>query len=205
MNLGTCVLASVLLGCIACEAEPTKPTPPAPAPAHQSLPAEKATSGAPLYDLKATLTAHDGRKIGLDQFRGRPVLISMFYGSCPYACPTLISDIKRIERQLPPESREGLRVLLVSFDPERDTPARLQELIATHGLDQRRWILASASDSDALSLAAALGIRYRKLPSGGFNHTSLITLLDPSGRIVAQSEGLNRDNVPILQWLANRT
>jgi protein SCO1/2 len=168
------------------------------------MPAAEAASGAPLYDLRLTLTAHDARSIPLDQFRGRPVLISMFYGSCAYACPTLIGDIKRIEKQLAPQARESLSVLLVSFDAEHDTPARLQELLATHGLDRRRWILASAADADALSLAAALGIRYRKLPSGGFNHTSLITLLDPSGRLVAQSEGLNRDNAVIVRWLSSR-
>ena len=54
-------------------------------------------------------------------------------------------------------------------------------------------------------VAAALGIRYRKLPAGGFNHTSLITLLDPGGKIVSQSEGLNRDNATIVRWLSNRS
>jgi protein SCO1 len=208
MNTLKLLALAGLLGCFACDREPAgAPAKKADAPtsAHESLPAQVAPSGAPLYDLRLTLTAHDSREIGLDEFRGKPVLISMFYGSCAYACPTLIGDIKRIERQLPPDTREALRVLLVSFDAEHDTPARLQELIATHGLDQRRWILASASDESALPLAAALGIRYRKLPSGAFNHTSLITLLDPAGRIVAQSEGLNRDNAVIVRWLASQT
>ncbi|HVJ15034.1 MAG TPA: SCO family protein [Polyangiaceae bacterium] len=207
MKASVWISVAALLGAMACEQE-ARPSPrsvAAPSSEHESLPAGTTASGAPLYDLRLTLSAHDGRQVGLAEFRGHPVLISMFYGSCAYACPTLLSDVKRIERQLPTATREELRVLLVSFDAANDTPARLTELVAAHGLDARRWLLTRASDSDALTLAAALGIKYRKLPAGGFNHTSLITLLAPDGKIVAQSEGLNRDNAVITRWLANRS
>lgn len=204
--------AALLALALGCEApagtSPAVPSASASAPAalaHDTLPASAAARGAPVYDLQLSLLAHDRRRVGLDEFRGQPVLISMFYGSCAYACPTLIGDVKRIERALPPDARASLRVLLVSFDAEHDTPERLAALVAQHGLDARRWLLASASDEQALGLAAVLGIKYRKLPNGSFNHTSLITLLDEGGRIVAQSEGLGRDNQPLITWLAGRT
>jgi len=203
-------LAGMLFGCDRKADQAPAPGPEAvrasrPAADHSSLAAEPAASGAPLYDLRLTLTTQEGRRVGLDVFRGQPLLISMFYGSCGHACPVLISDIKRLEKQLPEAAQASLRVLLVSFDPDRDTPERLKALAALHNVDPKRWIFASAADPDALSLAAALGIRYAKLPSGAFHHTSLITLLDASGKIVAQSEGLGRDNAALVRWLVQRS
>jgi protein SCO1/2 len=128
----------------------------------------------------------------LDTHRGHPVVISMFYGTCPYACPTLIGDIKRLEKSLDEETRKDLRVILVSFDPERDTPARLAELGQKHGLDATRFELCRASESQVRELAAVLGIQYRKLPGGGFNHSSVITVLDASGNVAGRVDGLER-------------
>ena len=66
----------------------------------------------------------DGKALGLDIARGHPVVIAMFYGTCRASCPIIVSDIKAIERQLTPAEQDtDLRVLLVSFDADRDTPS----------------------------------------------------------------------------------
>jgi protein SCO1/2 len=83
-------------------------------------------------------------------------------------------------------------VLLVSFDPERDTPQRLAELAALHGVDQNRWSLARASDEQVRELAAVLGLKYRRLDNGEFNHSSVISVLDADGTIQARVEGLEQ-------------
>lgn len=145
-----------------------------------------------LYDLPIKLTDQTGAAVRLDDFRGHPVLITMFYGECPHACPMLISDLKAIVRDLDPETRAATRVLLVTFDPARDTPEALRQLAAKHRVDLERWRFASASDADVRTLAAALDIKYRRLPDGGYNHSSLITLLDARGVIVAKVDGLQQ-------------
>jgi protein SCO1/2 len=84
--------------------------------------------------------------------------------------------------------RRDLRVLLVSFDPARDTPEVLQGVARGHGLDPQRWRVAAAPDEDgARVLAAALGTRYRAGAGGMFDHTAEITLLDGDGRVRARS------------------
>jgi protein SCO1/2 len=143
-----------------------------------------------LYQLPMALTDHNGKQIDLAVFRGSPVIISLFYASCPAACPMLISQIKQYEKRLAPQAREKVRVLLVSFDPENDTPAELTKISNEHRLDLKRWRLTSGSDSQVRELAALLGFKYRKLPEGGYNHSSLITLLDQEGVIQARYEGL---------------
>jgi protein SCO1/2 len=104
----------------------------------------------------------------------------------------LISTIQRFELGLPEANRKRLRVLMVSLDPERDTPAKLTEVAQRHRVDAARWTMARAEAGDVRRLAAALGIQYRQLPDGEFNHSTVITLLDPQGRLVKQTSALLR-------------
>ena len=145
-------------------------------------PGRRAATGS-IYALPMTLTDQDGEKVGLDVFRGKPVFIAMFYSSCPSACPILVSAITRIMWGLDAGMDSEIRALLVSFDPEHDTPEVLHAAFAERGLDSR-WKLASAPDDQVRDLAALLGIQYRRLPDGkNFNHTSSIVLLDWTGAI----------------------
>ena len=93
-----------------------------------------------------------------------------------------------MERQLAPAERERLGILLVSMDPKRDTPAALMSIINKRKLDRARWTLASPAPADVREVAGILGIRYRALADGEFNHTSAMVLLDGEGRILARSE-----------------
>ena len=158
---------------------------------HHAAPAAPPRSDS-VYELSASLVDQDGKTVRLDLFRGHPVLISMFYTSCRDACPLLVADLKRIERGLPASTRADLRVVLVSLDPEHDTPEALRALARAHGLDTSRWRLLRAPDDTVRDVAAVLGIRYRRLPDGGFNHSSVITLLDSSGVILTRVEGLGQ-------------
>ena len=149
----------------------------------------KLGNGPSLYDLDMPLTAQTGAPIRLDVDRGHPTLVSMFYGSCAAACPTLMTRIAHTLDQVPEPARSQTRVLLVSFDPDRDTPARLTELAHAHHLDAK-WTLAAASTTDAQTLAAVLGIKYRVVKGGEFFHTSVVTALDGEGRTLTRAEGL---------------
>lgn len=148
--------------------------------------------GDSLYQLQVALADQAGAPATLDRHAGHPVLVTMFYGSCPHVCPMLVSTIQRYERELPEASRGRVRVLLVSLDPARDTPAKLAELAQRHRVDPARWTLARAEADDVRRLAAALGIQYRQLPDGEFSHSTVITLLDAQGRVVRQASSLLR-------------
>lgn len=142
-----------------------------------------------LYELKMGFVDQRGKKVSLDVFRGRKVILSMLYATCPGACPLLVSNIRKVDQQLPEAVRKDVRVLLVSFDPEADKPEVLAKLVRDYKLDER-FLLATAQESDARELAALLDIKYRKLPEGGYNHSSVLVLLDAQGRRIARHEGL---------------
>lgn len=148
-----------------------------------------------VYHLEATLTDQAGRTHGLDLYRGSPVLVTMFYGSCQATCPLIIETLRDVERQIPSAQRAKLRVLLVSIDPEHDTPAALRKLAEERRIDTSRWTLARANDADVRRIAALLDVQYRQLPGGGYFHSTMISLLTPQGETVANSSKLGRDEV----------
>lgn len=162
-----------------------------PAPAKETDPPDS------IYQLEARLTDQGGRARGFDLYRGSPVLVTMFYGSCPATCPLIIDTLRAIERELPVENRGRLRVLMISIDPARDTPAALRELAATRHIDGTRWTLARTEEASVREIAALLDVQYRRLPNGDFNHSTVITLLSPEGRIEARSSDLGHAD-PIL-------
>lgn len=164
---------------------------------HRSAQVAAARSGASIYPLDVALRDQDGAAIGADVFRGHPVIVTMFYGSCPTACPLLVSHVKEVEASLPPEVRADTRVLIVSFDPDRDTPDALRELARAHHVDATRWRFAVASTDDARVLANALGINYAKREGGVFAHDSVITVLDREGKIVARSDDPRAPRAPL--------
>lgn len=158
-----------------------------------------ASPQASLYDLKLTLTDDASRRTGFDVFRGSPVVVSMFYASCPHACPMLLSEIKALEAALSPAARGKLRVLLVSLNPEKDTPRRLAGLKKKIGVDAERWRFGQVPSEQVRELAAVLGIQYQKLPDGSFNHSSILTLLRPDGRPASRIDGLGKANAEMVQ------
>jgi len=161
----------------------------------------RAESSTSIYQLEAALTDQDGQARALDLYRGHPVLIAMFYGSCPAACPLIIDTLRATEKDLTPAQRADLRVLMVSIDPDRDTPSALRELADQRRIDTSRWTLARTDTATVRTLAALLNVQYRELPSGEFNHSPVITLLSPTGEIRASSLKLGTPDASLLTRL----
>ena len=158
-----------------------------------------ATEDAPsLYSLHLTLRGEDQGTMGVDVFRGHPTLVAMFYGSCPSACPVLISSVARLDAQLPAAVRAETRVLLVSFDAEHDTPEALARIAERHRVDAR-WKFAAGADDEVRQLANALGVVYRKESGGAFSHNSVIAALDGEGRVVARVDDPRADLAPLVK------
>jgi len=155
-----------------------------------------------VYQLAVTLTDQQGREQQLSAHRGQPMLVSMFYTSCEFVCPMLVEALNDTQAKLRPEERARLSVLMVSFDPERDTVAVLKQTAAQRELDPAHWTLARTDSKSVRKLAAVLGIQYRALPNGDFNHTTALILLDADGRIAARSTQLGNADPAFVKRVA---
>lgn len=146
--------------------------------------------GDSVYQLSVPLTDQGGHAAPLAARRGTPQLVSMFYTSCTMVCPMIIDTMKATRHAAGEPAH--LALLAVSFDPGRDGVDALRRYAAGHKLDLRWWTLARTAPQDTRALAALLGVQYRKLPDGEFNHSSALLLLDGEGRIVARTSVIGR-------------
>ena len=80
------------------------------------------------------LTDTHGKTFDLrKQTKGRPTLVYFGYTHCPDVCPLTMSNIAVAKQQLPKAEQDKLRVVFVTTDPERDTPAALGKLAGGAG------------------------------------------------------------------------
>lgn len=167
--------------------EAPKPCCPLEAP-HAELAAGVFTADS-IYQLEVGFTADDGTVFTLGRLRGRPVILAMFFASCHYACPLVVADMTRLRDALPVELRGEVALVLVSFDPARDTPAALHQYREERLLDAQ-WTLLHGSNDAVRELAALLGVKYKQESDGQFAHTNLISILNTEGEIVHHRMGL---------------
>ena len=161
--------------------------------------APAAVSDKSLYQLDSDWTNDFGASVKLASLRGRPQIVTMFFANCTYACPLLVYQMKQIEAALPEAVRGKVGFTLVSFDPERDTPAALHNYRAQHALGSERWTLLQGSSDAVLDLAALLNVKFKRDAQGQFLHSNVITLLSPDGEIVYQQLGLGSSNEEIVR------
>jgi len=144
-----------------------------------------------IYLLDEGFSDQSGHAFTLADRRGQVQLVAMFYTSCRYVCPLIVDSAKGVEHALSAAERAQLGVLLISLDPLRDDTAALASVASKRKLDPLRWTLARTSEvASVRKVAALLGVRYRALADGEFNHTSALVLLDVEGRVIARSERL---------------
>jgi protein SCO1/2 len=143
------------------------------------LPQPRAIAPFALADL-------DGEPYTLAQLQGHWTLLFAGFTHCPDVCPTTLSLMAQLRRQLA-AGPTRLELLFLSVDPERDTPARLKAYV-DHFDASIRGVTGPAAALDAF--CASLGLTYVKVPgagAGGYtvDHSAALVLLDPQGRIAA--------------------
>lgn len=131
------------------------------------------------------LTAHTGRPVSLRELQGRVLLIYFGYTSCPDACPATMVRLAAAVEELRPEQQEEVQVILISVDPERDTPERLADYV-THFSP---WFLGmTGSEDDLEAVTAPFGVYFEKgerLGSDGYlvDHTASVFAVDKESRL----------------------
>lgn len=131
------------------------------------------------------LTAHDGSMVHLNDFRDKFVLLYFGYTYCPDVCPTTLSTLAQALDELKPADREQVQVLMVSVDPERDTPQVLADYLAHF---DPSFIGLAGTEEEIAAAAESLGVFYQKGPGSiesGYlvDHTATVSVLDKDGRL----------------------
>ena len=125
-----------------------------------------------------TLTSVDG-PVRLSDFADKTVALYFGYTYCPDVCPTALASLAQARKNLG-DKADNLQVIMVSVDPERDTPDRLKTYVTTF---DPSFIGVTGTPEEVQAVATAYGVYYEKQPVEGaagylVDHTAAILVLD---------------------------
>lgn len=145
-----------------------------------------------LFHMDSKWQNHTGKTVGLDSLSGNITLVAMVYTSCEHTCPMIISKLQKVKRLLPKKDQKKVKLALISFDPEGDTPKQLAKFKKQRKLGDN-WSLLTGKNSGIRKLAAVLGVSYKKEAEGVFSHSNVISVLGKDGVVESQINELNEN------------
>ena len=129
------------------------------------------------------MTDQDGNTVAMDQLKGKWSLLFFGYTFCPDICPTTLANLRDVQNQLPKATRERLQVVLISVDPNRDTPAQLKQYLGYFKSDFTGLV---ASVETLETLAKGISIPFipadTRKPNYLVEHSANLALIGPDGR-----------------------
>lgn len=123
--------------------------------------------------------------VSLRDFRGKAVMLYFGYTQCPDVCPTSLAQCAQALSGLDKAELEQVRLVFVSVDPERDTPARLKEYAEYF---HPNMVGVTGSAEEVARAATLYGSSYTRQPpradgSYAVDHSSFVYLIDRDGRL----------------------
>lgn len=129
-----------------------------------------------------TMTNQDGQPVQIDELKDKWTLLFFGYTYCPDICPTTLAQLRQIKSELPQSSLSKLRVVLISVDPERDTPQQLKQYL---GYFDKDFVGLTATVPDIQKLANGVSIPFipadTRKPGYTVDHSGNLALLGPDG------------------------
>jgi protein SCO1 len=130
-----------------------------------------------------SLTERSNRSVTREDLDGQVWVADFIFTHCAGICPTMSSNMQKLQDMLPKEVR------LVSFtvDPYNDTPEILTEYAKRYNADPDRWLFLTGEEQAIQNLSVG-GFKLALDPTGGteaepITHSSRFVLVDRKGRI----------------------
>ncbi len=134
-----------------------------------------------------SLIDQHGEDFNANAFRGQWDLVFFGFTHCPDICPTTLQTLAEVRRALVESGDENVpRIVLVSVDPERDTPEILSRYVNYFGAGN---IGVTGELEQLRQLTSGLGIYFEKVniedANYGVDHSAAVLVIDPDGKFVA--------------------
>lgn len=126
-----------------------------------------------------TLTASTGEPLQLSDLQGKVVVLFFGYTYCPDICPTTLADLALMAEELGARRMQNVQVVLVTVDPERDTP---EQLAAYLRYFDERFLGVTGDVAEIQRIATQFGIFFEKHEDTGLvDHSGSLTVIDRKG------------------------
>lgn len=147
-----------------------------------------------IFQLPSTWKTQTNETVEFKDFQGEVLVVVMIYTSCKAACPRLVADMRSIEAKVKPNANQPVKYILVSIDPETDTPEKLKAFAIENQMDSEQWVFLQGSNESTREFANILAVKYKEITPLDFSHSNIISVFNQKGVLVHQQEGLGVDN-----------
>lgn len=126
---------------------------------------------------------HTGDPAELHRFDGEVVVVYFGYTHCPDVCPTTLSAVARAKDQLGDDEAERVQMLMISVDPERDTPEALEDYMMHFDPDSLGVYGDETASRQAATLYGIFVDQHEGTPESGYlvDHTANLIGIDADG------------------------
>ena len=111
----------------------------------------------------------------------------------------MFADMRNIEKQMPQKDLGKVKFIMVSIDPETDTPQRLKDFSIENQMINDHWMFLRGTPEDTREFATVLAVSYKQISPIDFSHSNIISVFDKEGVMVHQQEGLGVDNIETIE------
>jgi protein SCO1 len=146
----------------------------------------------------------EGQLVLRRDFQGSWVVLNFFFTGCldPQMCPATIQRMVDLNKILKENfSQEPVRLVSISFDPQKDSPDVLKQYGSAYGIRSDQYWLLTGNKPQIDDLMKQFGVLIEK-EDGTLQHTSSTLLINPQGQIVQRQEGKNWRIEPIIDRIS---
>lgn len=151
-------------------------------------------SGESIFHLTSEWRTEEGNTIRLKDLKGKTLVVVMIYTTCKASCPRLVADMLAIRQKVPETLTDKVQYVLVSIDPEHDTPAQLKAFAKGKEMDGEEWTFLQGDEESVREFANVLAVKYKEISPMDFSHSNIISVFNPAGDLIHQMEGLGVNN-----------
>lgn len=155
-----------------------------PAPAHFPAPPKQGGIGRKAVRQSVanfTLLDQEGKRFQLADARGKVVVVTFIFTTCPDVCPLLTAKFAALQRELAAKNRDDYLLLSITTDPQTDTSTVLKTYAQRYKPDFRHWLFLTGSRTQLAKVWKEFGVNVQSAGPGEIKHTALTTLIDRGG------------------------
>ena len=131
-----------------------------------------------IFNLTSKWKTEEGNEIELAELKGKVLVMVMIYTTCKVACPRLVADMSAIANQVPKDREQEVQYVLVSIDPENDTPEKLKKFAIEKNMDGEEWTFLQGNVHTVQEFANVLSVKYKQIAPMDFSHSNIISVFE---------------------------
>ena len=146
--------------------------------------------------LDFAMEDQDGEPFELKSIRGKPTVATFIFTRCPNPnmCPLQGAKMAALQKTLAAAGlAEKVNILIISFDPEYDTPPRLKKFAQDAGFDFEQGKVLRPNPREFAEFRYVFQFRIGYLPDGQLTHRTDLMMIDADGKLARQYAGMWKD------------